>query len=430
MEEQRIGMMYLNLLRLWLSKIWDSLFPRGLRRSSALPIMVICGLLLVPAIGWYLHIHGRFHKVKREIKGEPQNSVVAQPRPGGADPIFLKRTESAGSSLPEFLSVTLLPGLGMGVLQITASVPNHGEVPLLSAPTVAALENDTGPRIGVNDVHGALEVPWSGPLNGPISPLGTSLTTSWRTHAISVPRDSQERSGVGAEGGLLMVQAADTTRVSPDGALIAATGEFKGTDFDGHWLSKTDVSATATLGPRAIDLIVTVKNVGDQAEPMGVGWHPRFVFPSSNRVGVELRLPNGDVLAYSDRGKSSPSGRIAASTGPISQFQGHTVPLGNAVLDETLVHLKPALMDAGIAVELRDPSSSFGLRLTAASSSIRALRISAPAGADYISIGMQTNFDDPTGKEWTGEDVPIAVLQPGQAMEWKVRLEIFPIMKR
>jgi aldose 1-epimerase len=66
--------------------------------------------------------------------------------------------------------------------------------------------------------------------------------------------------------------------------------------------------------------------------------------------------------------------------------------------------------------------------MTAVSSSIRELRVTTPSGADYVSLGMQTNYDDPLGKEWTGSETPsIDALLPGQAVEWKIRLEIFPI---
>ena len=431
MEEQRIGMMYVNLLKRWWRNAWAGLFPRGLKRSGALPILVICFLLLIPAVGWYLHIYGRFALVKREIKGETQSTGPTLPRPGGADPIFLRRTESAGSNLPEFLSVTMVPGLGMGVLQITASLPDRGEVPLLFAPSVASLANDVaGPKVGSNDLHGSFEVPWSGNLNGPISPLGTSLTTNWRGHAISVPRAASERSGSGAEGGLLMVQPADTTNTNLSTNPTSATGEFEGTTFDDHWPSKTNVSISAQLTARAIDLTVTAKNVGDQPEPLGIGWHPRFLIPNGSRQDAELRLPAGEVIDYADKSKITPSGRIVPPDEGVSRFQGHPAPLGSQSLDATLVHMKPALLDSGIGVELRGLSSGYGLRVSAISTSIRAIRIASPSGADYVSIGMQTNFDDPTGKQWSDADQPIPNLLPGQVIEWKVRLEIFPIMKR
>jgi aldose 1-epimerase len=422
--------MYVNLFKRWLTRTWEGFFPRGLRRSSALPVLIIAALIVIPSILWYLHIYGRFSKVKREIKGEQTGAVVAGPRPGGSDPIVLSRSETPGSNMPEFLSATLLPGLGMSVLQITASMPNRGEVPLLAAPSIAAIaDNAPGPREGVNDNHGALELPWGGSITGLISPLGTSLTTAWKAHTISVPRDPSERPGV-AEGGLMATQGADSTQITaqPSGAMAIA--EFKGTNFDGHWPTKTNVTVTTQLGPRLLEITVTAKNIGDQPEPMGIGWHPRFILPSGNRETVELRLPYGERLEIADRAKGIPSGRTLPLDS-FGKFMGHPAELGPGGFDETLIHLKPALLDNGSAVELRDPANGFGLRMTAASASIKALRVTAPVGAPYVSLGMQTNYDDALGKEWAGEDgAGTATLAPGESLEWKVRLEIFSIMKR
>jgi hypothetical protein len=84
-------------------------------------------------------------------------------------------------------------------------------------------------------------------------------------------------------------------------------------------------------------------------------------------------------------------------------------------------------MDAGIAMELRDPASAFGLRMKALSDSIRELRMTSAAGSNYVSLGTQTNLDDPFGKEWTGDEPAITTLAPGQSAEWKIQLEIFPL---
>ena len=430
MEEQRIGVMYVNLLKRWISRISEGVFPRGLRRSSALPALIIAAVILVPSILWYLHIYGRFSRVKREIKGEQLGAVAPGPRPGGSDPIILTRSETPGSNMPEFLSATILPGLGMSVLQITASMPNRGEVPLLAAPSLTAIaDNSPGSREGVNDNRGALELPWGGSITGLISPIGTSLTTAWRGHTISVPRDPSERPGV-AEGGMMATQGADSTQVTGQPTGATAVGEYKGTTFDGHWPTKTNVTVTTQLGPRLLEITVTAKNIGDQPEPMGIGWHPRFIMPSGNRDAVELRLPNGERLEIADRAKGIPSGRTIPLNS-FGKFMGHPAELGSGGIDETFIHLKPALLDNGSAVELRDAANGFGLRMTAVSPSIRALRVTAPAGAPYVSLGMQTNYDDALGKEWGGEEgAGIATLAPGESLEWKVRLEIFSIMKR
>ena len=421
--------MYLNLLKNGLRKFGRGLFPRGMRRSAALPWLIILLVVGIPGIGWKLHRLGRFGALKREIKGENHTEETAGPSPGGFAPILLTRSETPGNTLPEFLSATVLPGLGMGVLQITAYLPHRGEVPLLMAPSLQSVaDGTTGPRAGVDDLRGALEVPWGGGVGGVISPLGTTLTTNWKGQTIELPTDAQGR-GTVSEGGLLASRGVDDSRKSADG--LSAVGSFRSTNFDDHWPSKSDITVSVMLAPRTIDLIVDAKNVGSVPEPMGIGWHPRFTIPSGRRSAVELRLPNGERLEVGDRVRGIPTGHMIPAGTILERFQGHAMELGIDSVNETLVHLKPALLDNGAAAELRDEASGYGLRMTAVSESIRALRVTAPAGENYVSLGMQTNYEDPFGREWSAADGPgIITLEPGQTLEWRVRLEIFPILGR
>ena len=430
MEEQRIGMMYWNLVKGWFVDRWERLFPRGLRRSNALPFLVIVGLVALPGLGYYLHMRGRFSTLKRQIKGEQQATAGSVARPGGIEPLVLTRALTLGSNMPEFHSATLLPGLGMSVLQITASLPERGEVQLLAAPAAENVASGRMPaRTGVNDSQGALEAPWGGLLLGMPTPMGTTIRAIWRGSAIEVPSDDVDSNS--SSGGLLALLSTDavSTTTEPQGEVTRAT--FHASDFNQHWLSKTDVLVTVTLGPRTLDLTVTAKNVGDQPEPMGIGWHPRFRIPSGDRDDAEVRLPLGEQMEFAQAAQRVPSGRFGAPASEIQRMQGHTARLGSNSLDVTLADLKPALLDSGTAAEIRDPASHFGLRMSADSAAIQAFRVSSPAGQGYVSLGTQTNFDDPLGREWTGSNGPgIAVLQPGQSVQWKVRVEIFAIAPR
>jgi aldose 1-epimerase len=78
--------------------------------------------------------------------------------------------------------------------------------------------------------------------------------------------------------------------------------------------------------------------------------------------------------------------------------------------------------------ELRDPENDYGLRITAMTSNIRAIRVYAPLDGSYVSIEPQTNYDDPFGHQWArDEDTGMVVLQPGQSMQWQIRLQIFSL---
>ena len=419
--------MYWNLFKSRLASVQYAMFGRGLRRSSLLPWLLVL-VLVVPIVGYSLHVHGKFHLVKNEIQGPAPAPNV--PRPGGSAAMVLKRAETAGSNMPEFLSATVLPGLGMEVLQISAYLPGRGEVELLSAPTVDQLAAGTGAdRAGANDDWGAIELPWGGTLPGVLSPLGTTLSTYWKGRTLEVPVTGTAGRSV-AEGGLLAGESADASQDERGDGQVA-TGNFRSTSFSDRWPSHTDVAVSLQLHARTLDLIVTATNVGSEPEPMGIGWHPRFLVPSGDRAGAELRLPNGEVLEVSDHVRDLPTGKVAASPEGLARLQGRPAGIGAGTLDASLIHLKPGIMDVGPVAEFRDPASGFGLRMEALSSSIREFRVLSPAGSRYVGLGMQTNLDDPFGHEWSAEDGGgIAVLQPGQSLEWKVRLEIFPVNRQ
>ena len=334
LEEQRIGMMYLNLFKARMAKLQYAMFGRGVRRSSLLP-WVVGLLILAPVVVYMLHVRGRFHIFKQEIKGPQAGSNV--PRPGGLEAMVLTRTATPGGDAPEFLSATLLPGLGMDVLQISAFLPGRGEVELLSGPTVEQVAGGTSAdRSGSDDDWGAIEMPWGGSMPGALSPLGTTLTTMWRGHSLELPVNGTAGRSV-AEGGLLAAESADASKTA-DG--LGATGKFKGTVFSDRWLSRTDVTVAVTLGAKTLDLTVTARNVGNESEPMGVGWHPRFAVPSGSREGVELKLPNGALLDVADRVRNLPTGKVVAAPASLTRMQEHSAAIGAAGVDEGLIRLK------------------------------------------------------------------------------------------
>src|ERR1035438_2921504 len=55
---------------------------------------------------------------------------------GGQKIVTLRRT-SFSKSKPEFASITLAPGRGMEILQITANFPGKGSVDVLASPDLA-----------------------------------------------------------------------------------------------------------------------------------------------------------------------------------------------------------------------------------------------------------------------------------------------------
>ena len=67
----------------------------------------------------------------------PQQPVTpAAIQVGGADVLTLSRKATGSGSKPEFLSVTLFPGRGLNMFQVTAAIPGKGEIPLMHSPSV------------------------------------------------------------------------------------------------------------------------------------------------------------------------------------------------------------------------------------------------------------------------------------------------------
>lgn len=401
-------------------------------RSGMLTMLVVTLVLVALAFGWHEHRRGQFGQIKRELKKKPLQEDTSTMRPGGQEAILLQRSQFGGGSGPEFLSATLLPGRGMNVLQITAYLPDKGEVSLLASPSVGEatrLMKGTGAdTAGAESLEmgGAIEAPWAGRISGTSSADGKNLMTVWHGRRLSLPVAG---AGAMATGGLLLKRpsATQSSNVMPDGG--EAKVGFHAGDFNGHWVSQTDITTTVELSGRAIEMTVQARNSGTEAEPMGIGWQPRFAILSGNRAQATLRLPIADRVEVADRRSGLPSGRLLPVKGTEYDFTAlNGAPLGSLNLDDSFVHLKPAFMDNGPVAELRDPDSDYGLRITAMTSNIRAMRVYAPAGAKFISIDPQFNFDDPFGHEWAKEDdTGMVVLQPGQTVQWKIRLEIFSL---
>jgi galactose mutarotase-like enzyme len=405
-------------------------------RSGLLTIIVLTLVLAGLAFGWHEHRLGQFAQLKKNLANQPIRDVTL--RPGGQDFIQLQRSQLLGGSEPEFLSATLFPGRGMNLFQITAYLPQKGEVNLLASPPLeeaARLLSGKG-----SDATGAeslamgamIEVPWAGRIFGTSTPNEKDLVTMWRGMHLILPTDTKDSYGnfsAMAAGGLLLKRPSDTvtTNVMPDGGGAQAT--FRAGDFDGHWPSKTDITTTVSMSGRAIDIKVVARNAGDTAEPIGIGWHPRFAILNGHRGQMMLRLPQGLRAEVKDRRTGQLSGRLLPVEGTEYDFTGRTgAQLGALNLDDSFVHLRTGLMENGPVVELRDPENDYGLRITAMTPTIQVIRVYAPLDGSFISIQPQFNYDDPFGREWgKNEDTGMVVLEPGQSTQWRIRLEIFSL---
>jgi galactose mutarotase-like enzyme len=339
-----------------------------------------------------------------------------------------------GGSSPEFLSATMLPGRGMNTLQITAYIPGRGEVKLMASPSTEDADNamngkgeDATGQASL-EMGGAVEAPWAGGIWGvPVQNAG-HVTATWRSHTMTLPA-AQAAGGAVARGGLMLQEPANAaaTTAMPDGG--EAHADFRAGTFDGHWPSKTDVTVTVLLSSHAIELTVSARNTGDVAEPIGIGWGPRFAVLDGNRQQMRLRIPGEMREELGDRAKGQPTGVLLPVAGtPYDFTMIGGAALGSIALNDCFVDLHQELLESGPVAELNDPANDLGLRLTALSPTIKAMRVVAPVDGNFVSIQPQFNYDDPLGREW-GRDVDtgMVVLEPGQTTQWKVRLELYSL---
>lgn len=393
---------------------------------SILGILSLCLILAS-----YEHTRGNLHRLKEHVvtpDGSPPSNG-----PGGQDPLEIRRQRNANDSEPEFLSATLLPGRGFNLWQLTAFLPGRGEIPLLISPPVSKtgkLLNGTGPDFngsGSTDFGGAFLAPWSAQLTGGPSAASGFLQTQWQGDRLSFPSITSGSSF--STEGLLLARGADAvqTKILSDGQ--AAQAIFHAGTFAGSWPGNTELTILVELTGRTVDLTMTAQNISTVPEPFAMGWHPYFSIPSGDRSNATLVIPSSDRLAPPDRRTGLSSGGILPTTDTPYEFvRAAGTRLGNAELDETYVNLHSALMADGPIAELHDPASNYGLRIIPLTSNIKAFHVVAPADKPWVSIGPDMNVPDPFGHEWDALDSNgIVVLQPGDTLQWKVRLEIFSI---
>ena len=419
---------YLAMAQRWFATLFLRVWRRGVMRSGMVTGLILA--LLVGGLSFAYRERGRGNVKKFKAKIETDRADIPDVKLGGQDAIVLTRIRLTGGSMPEFLSATLLPGRGMNVLQIGAYIPGKGEVNLLASPTVESAANmmngkgDDAYGTMSMAMGGAFEVPWGGKLWGTPSAVDGRVSTEWRGHVLSLPGGVDDV----AEGGLMLQASADRaeTTALPDGGQAQAV--FHEKDFGAHWPSKTDVTVTVLLGSQWIEISVTARNTGDVAEPVGIGWHPRFAIFDENREQLRLHLPAEKREEIRDRESGMPSGILQSVVGSAYDFTMRGgAALGRMDLADNFTALHRDMLENSAVAELSDPTNDYGLRMTILSPTIKAIRVDAPADANYVSIGPQFNLDDPMGREWGSEDTGMVVLQPGQTTQWKVRLEPYSL---
>ncbi len=335
-------------------------------------------------------------------------------------------------SKPQFTSVTVAPGRGMEVLQITANFPDKGEVNVLNSPDLATIKEmldvkdnangDSGYRFGA-----AILVPYANRIRGEVAPDGKTVKVNWEGHTLSLPGNTSGRRP-GAEkhamhGLILKAKVQNVrTRKIPGGEQV--TGILHAGDYNGQWVSSTDLAFTVSLTADALDVQVKAKNVGKEAEPIAIGWHPYINLPSGNRAQARVHIPGAQFSEMDRSDDMIPTGKLVDVEGTVNDWrapEGHM--LGDRFYDENWCHFERT--NGAIVVKVVDPEAKFGVEIDGISPEIKTVEAYTPPRAKFVAIEDQYNFNDPFGKQWNGMDTGLVRLKPGQSTTWHVRLKVF-----
>jgi aldose 1-epimerase len=349
---------------------------------------------------------------------------------GGQKIVTLTR-KATSTTKPEFTSVTILPGRGMEIQQITASVPGKGNVDVLASPDLATsakmldqdddANGDLGYRLG-----SAFLVPYPNRIRGPLSADGKTLTTEWKGHTLTLPANNIGKNP-GAERhamhGLILKAKTDNVSVKKVTGGEEITGVIHAGDFGGHWLSKTDLDFTITLTADAVDATVVARNVGSEAEPMAIGWHPYFAFPSGDRTQARLHIPGSQLAEVDNYDNVFPTGKLTPVTGQYDLRAPDGVALGSNFYDDNWSKLE--WKNNAVTVKVIDPAAHYGVDIEGLSPEIKTIQAYAPPTQKFVAIEHQYNFADPFSKIWGSMDTGMVTLKPGQVTKWHVRLHVF-----
>jgi galactose mutarotase-like enzyme len=350
---------------------------------------------------------------------------------GGQKIVTLTRT-AVSKTRPEFTSVTLAPGRGMEILQITANFPGKGNVDVLASPDLAGAKKmldvddddfgDLGYRLGA-----AFLVPYPNRIRGKLSTDGKTLTTEWEGHTITLPANNigknpdAERHAM--HGLILKAKTEDVhVRQIPGGEQV--TGLIHAGDFGGHWLSKTDLAIYVTLTADDVDVSIVATNAGGEAEPIAIAWHPYFNLPSGDRTQVRLHVPASTVAEVDNYDNVFPTGKILPVEGTRFDLRASGgKALGDTFFDDNWSHID--WKNRAASVQIVDPAAHYGVIVEGLSPEIKAIQVYAPPTKNFVAVEHQYNFGDPFGKEWGKTDTGMVTLKPGESTKWHVRVKVF-----
>lgn len=361
----------------------------------------------------------------------PQNEHLTI---GGEPVVTLERPAPSDASRTAFTSAQVLPGRGMMTLQIRAHLPGRGTTDLLAAPSLERareiLDGEEDFKGNSSYFFGApILLPFANRIRGKLEPDGRTIEATILGRPVRLPANAGGRKQ-GAERlamhGLLLASPFRQLDRETTPEQDAVRGMFPAGDFEGRWLSSTEVSCEIALRSASFDLAVTARNVGDEPLPMGIGWHPYFALPSGRRTQARLHIPARARLLVHDYDEVIPTGEVEPVAGTPYDFSApEGRALGDLFLDDCFVDLERSA-EGLVVAEIVDPEAEYGLRVVTDGPHLRAIQVYAPQDIGFIAFEPQFNWVDPFGPEWGPEvDTGMATIMPGESATYKVRLELY-----
>jgi galactose mutarotase-like enzyme len=354
---------------------------------------------------------------------------MEQPVTIGGAPVVSLRASDAPTG-PAFLAADVLPGRGFMLLRAALRLPSGDTVDGVQGPTPqeAAKALDGGPDDFAGNAAfsfgGAILAPYANRIRGRDVSGSREIETEVAGQTVRLPRNWGGKAPGAAQyamHGLILDKPVPYEQTAPD----RVVGRLEAGDFGGRWPSRCELSFEWRLLSGALVLAVTARNAGDRLLPVGLGWHPYFAIPSGQRGQARLRLPAARRVEVDDYDQVLPTGRLLPTAGSPYDFNGpEGRTLGELYLDDCFTGLQ---RENGLSViELIDPASNLGLRITSPTPQVQAVQVYAPPDQAFAAIEPQFNLADPFGEVWPAAvNTGMARLAPGESLSYEVRVQPF-----
>ena len=341
----------------------------SLASSGLLTALILAVVLGILGAVWVAHLHGRLHKLSTaEIP--PDNAVL--PRPGGQDVIEVHRISPASGVTPQFVGLTVMPGVGMGILQLSLDLPGRDTHDLLVGTPITSMGPMLQPKTGA--LQASLKY---SPISLKVFPLtGDSKGQEiLGTQPAQDARDEMTPGGAGASGDF-----SATPAPGPDGSVPPPSG--------------IQTKVTATISDRGYDLSIAAKNVSDQAKSVVLSWTPQFAVPEKGLSSLHITPP--ETAENAERATE--------------------ISLDTPNFHRTWQSLKYSYLSSGPELRLRNLADAYTLRLMALTPSIRNFRVDVPQDGNAVSVTFSTE----------GPDGAKTVIGPGETLQWHVKIQVAP----